>query len=1581
MNRRGPGFSGWLSGLAAMLVPLGAWAEGSAQTGDNQFLENETVLFVDAVVGEVINLAGSAGSVEVSGPSGPTMILPLNAAGGLLTGEVTPPTITNPRRVTVTEAGRWRIHFTGNINLWDVTVTPNATTPVVPSRPPTPPGFSQPRGRVYSRHYNFNAEGYTRDRATNTDYFIVVPNGVGSENYTWRIDFEGLAGYVYTIASNPLGIDPPFSRTSQRRMGGPAGIFIPDRYDIYLNLPVVSRGVTTAPSASLLTGTGGTCDRITPGGATFRFMSNVVGSYQLLIDVNRDGMFTTRAPDAVVDGLATIGANSIVWSGRGADGVIVPASPTPYPAILSLRAGEAHWVGEDIETCQPGLRLQTVNPTTGALADTANFWDDRALLLRGGPRDPVPVTTLPAGLPGTDANRHRWGDFTNNPPGDESFIDTWVIGSESQVRFSVIIGGDGGADTDGDGLTDLRECAIGTDPTRRDTDGDTIPDGVEASPTTAPDTDMDGSIDALDTDSDNDTIPDISETVGTPLTPGDEDGDRIPNFRDPDDDGDGIPTRTEATQDMSPLDDFDGDRVASYRDLDSDSDGVPDRVEAGSVPTMPADTDMDGAPDYLDRDSDNDCAGDNTPGEAGAARTMVAADPNANCTNPATPVCNRATGTCVPGTLDPDTDMDGLTDRMERMIGTDPLNPDTDMDTIRDGVEVGPTPTMPVDSDRDGRMDALDPDDDNDTIPTRDERPRAMNQDTDGDTRPNHLDPDDDNDGIPTRTEAMQDTSPTDDFDMDMTPSYLDLDSDSDGVPDTVEAGADPTMPADTDRDGAPDYLDRDSDNDCAVDSLPSEAGVARVTVSATPDMNCTNPAMPVCNTTTGTCVPRMTDPDTDMDGLPDRVERMIGTDPLNPDTDMDTIRDGVEVGPTPTTPRDSDMDGRMDALDPDDDNDTIPTRDERTGGADVDTDRDTRPDHLDPDDDNDGIPTRTEAMQDTSPADDFDADRTPSYRDLDSDADGVPDSVEAGADPTMPADTDRDGAPDYLDLDSDNDCALDNLASEAGPARITPAMNPDLNCSDPARPVCNRALGVCVPRTTDPDTDMDGIPDRIERMIGTDPMNPDTDGDGIPDGVEAGPMPASPPDTDMDGRSNPLDPDDDNDTIPTRDERPMARDADTDSDTRPDHLDPDDDGDGIPTRVEAAQDMTPADDTDMDMRPSYRDLDSDGDGVPDMVEAGADPTMPADTDRDGAPDYLDLDSDNDCLPDSAPAEAGVARITPAMMPDANCTDPARPVCNRMTGVCVPREDPDTDMDGIPDRVERMIGTDPMNPDTDMDTIRDGDEVGPMVGMPRDTDGDGMIDPLDPDDDNDTLPTRDERPMARDVDTDMDLRPDHLDPDDDNDGIPTRTERMQDTSTGTDLDMDMRPSYRDLDSDGDGVPDMVEAGMTPTTPADTDTDGAPDYLDRDSDNDCLPDSDPAEAGMARVTPAMNPDLNCTDPSRPVCERATGVCVARGDAGMDAGPDVVTDSGAPDADADTDSGAPDAGTDSGAPDAGPADGGPRAPYELTGDGLFSCATAPSGGSGASVLGLVAVACALGLRRRGRSTRQTLEASKE
>jgi hypothetical protein len=256
---------------------------------------------------------------------------------------------------------------------------------------------------------------------------------------------------------------------------------------------------------------------------------------------------------------------------------------------------------------------------------------------------------------------------------------------------------------------------------------------------------------------------------------------------------------------------------------------------------------------------------------------------------------------------------------------------------------------------------------------------------------------------------------------------------------------------------------------------------------------------------------------------------------------------------------------------------------------------------------------------------------------DPDDDGDTIPTAEELGVSGfAMPLDTDGDMRPDYLDTDDDGDTIL-----TADEARLDTSMGDDFD-------------GDGTPSYRDTDSDGDMLLDRVE-------------GTG---------------DANMNMRPDFLDPSDDNDGDGVRnvDERGgcmgsmpgcVMGDRDTDRDGVPDYLDPDDDGDGIPTAVERALDPSMGDDFDMDGTPSYRDTDSDGDGDLDRDEAGAMPAMPANTDgaMDGA-DFLDTDSDNDCALDSVSSEDGVARVTVAMSPNANCMEPAG-VCDTGRGVCV----------------------------------------------------------------------------------------------------------------------------------------------------------------------------------------------------------------------------------------------------------------------------------------------------------------------
>jgi hypothetical protein len=234
-------------------------------------------------------------------------------------------------------------------------------------------------------------------------------------------------------------------------------------------------------------------------------------------------------------------------------------------------------------------------------------------------------------------------------------------------------------DSDGDGLSDAEEIALGTDPLSVDADADGVPDGTEVAWGTSSwsaDTDGDGLRDGQEAlygtspilwDSDGDGLDDGEELrMGTSPAHTDTDGDGL-------DDGDEVslgldPASTDSDRDG--LDD--GDEFARGTDpsrADTDGDGLGDGVEV----TVGADP--------LAVDSDGDGLGDGVEATLGSDRVVVDSD-----------------GDGLPDGLEhdtygtdpvsPDTDGDGLTDADELASGTSPVRADTDRDGVADGDEL-----------------------------------------------------------------------------------------------------------------------------------------------------------------------------------------------------------------------------------------------------------------------------------------------------------------------------------------------------------------------------------------------------------------------------------------------------------------------------------------------------------------------------------------------------------------------------------------------------------------------------------------------------------------------------------------------------------------------------------------------------------------------------------------------------------------------------------------------------------------------------------------------------------------------------
>ena len=614
------------------------------------------------------------------------------------------------------------------------------------------------------------------------------------------------------------------------------------------------------------------------------------------------------------------------------------------------------------------------------------------------------------------------------------------------------------------------------------------------------DSDTDGIVNQIDTDDDNDGIPDSVENANSSILL-DSDNDGTANHCDIDSDGDGIGDSIEAgANPLAPVD-TDGDGTPDYLDLDADGDGISDAIEAGVPAALPVDTDGDNTPDYLDLDSDGDRVDDSVELAVDTDGDGIADFRDGDSDGDGVTDAIEGTG---------DTDGDGIPDRLEQRVDSDGfglpdfLDVDSDNDGVPDAVEGA------ADSDGDGIPDYLDSDSDNDTLTDTFE---AGGDDADGDGVIDGF-VDVDGDGMDDNTSLTPLLIP--DTDSDGTVDMLDVDSDGDGIPDEVEAGSEPTEPVDTDSDGIPDFQELDSDNDGITDSIeaggnPSEP--ADTDGNGIPDFQESLAPPPVVDS----------DGDGDGDGIPDTIEGTDDTDIdgvpdyLDIDSDNDGLPDSVEAGGT-SVPADTDGDGIFDFLDRDSDNDGL-TDTLEAGGSDIDGDGivDNFIDNNgDGHDDGVGVAPLSDA--------DFDGDGFVDRLDVDSDNDGLSDVFESlgsgvdndgdgqvdnivdanndgladGVSVNASLDTDDDGASNHLDLDSDGDNLTD--LAESGGADVNNDGRVDAWS----------------------DSDGDGVPDNVDfDLIGGDDIDgdgivdkadvdfsdlPDSDGDGIVDSFDTNP-------------------------------------------------------------------------------------------------------------------------------------------------------------------------------------------------------------------------------------------------------------------------------------------------------------------------------------------------------------------------------------------------------------------------------------------------------------------------------------------
>lgn len=187
----------------------------------------------------------------------------------------------------------------------------------------------------------------------------------------------------------------------------------------------------------------------------------------------------------------------------------------------------------------------------------------------------------------SDQDEITFGTSIRNPDSDgDGLLDGWEIANGFNP-LSQPNEGEADGDADGDGLTNLQEQVLGSNPRNPDTDGDELPDKQETTHGT----------DILNPDTDNDGLTDKQE-VNLGYDP-----------LDPDMDRDGMPDGWEASHGLDPRNsarangafgDPDRDGLSNIDEYlngtnphspDTDGDGVSDRIEVerGADPTDPSD--------------------------------------------------------------------------------------------------------------------------------------------------------------------------------------------------------------------------------------------------------------------------------------------------------------------------------------------------------------------------------------------------------------------------------------------------------------------------------------------------------------------------------------------------------------------------------------------------------------------------------------------------------------------------------------------------------------------------------------------------------------------------------------------------------------------------------------------------------------------------------------------------------------------------------------------------------------------------------------------------------------------------------
>jgi gliding motility-associated-like protein/uncharacterized repeat protein (TIGR01451 family) len=309
-------------------------------------------------------------------------------------------------------------------------------------------------GRVFTNIFSGILGGF--NVGFNGLFHILTKDG-----YQYVMDNNGQAGNGFSFFSNNKGFRSGDGRASYKSLNSISGANIHDptsvdtqsdvTYKIFFNAPAADLPISapmpgnattwlinppfvpTATDVNFKGGEGADGKTGTTLGGNIIFNTTSNGSYTIVIDANRNGIFTDPA-DRILTGVVSLGSNSVKWDGLDGLGNQLPSAVAPYTANinLSLFSGEVHFPFYDVERNYNGIRLAR---TTGTGApDNTVYWDDSQLTVSSTPSSPI------SNLTGMDSyiNGHKWGSPLFVDPnadfGNERGIDTWTYVSNTIIN-------------------------------------------------------------------------------------------------------------------------------------------------------------------------------------------------------------------------------------------------------------------------------------------------------------------------------------------------------------------------------------------------------------------------------------------------------------------------------------------------------------------------------------------------------------------------------------------------------------------------------------------------------------------------------------------------------------------------------------------------------------------------------------------------------------------------------------------------------------------------------------------------------------------------------------------------------------------------------------------------------------------------------------------------------------------------------------------------------------------------------------------------------------------------------------------